>query len=348
MTMPDDPKLQRLIFIGTGLFVFVISLVLTFPDKRVKEIAVVQSERLLDNRYDVEIGEFNIWWLGGISFEDISIQRRQANNSKPAGKKKEKNAPAPPPFEITVQSAGVRIAPLASLMNLGIAGAFEIDIGGGNISGTVGRTTSSKFVTVETDELSLQETPMLARATGIPIQGALTTDARFSFAAAKPVVESGFVDISLRELLVGPGKIESDKFGAMAYADVPETDLGNLVGHLEIDKQKNRPPKLNFEKLALEKGRDIRGQVWGHIKLGRSIRSSQAKLQMRFRFQESYVTKNNLNSVLQMKWFREGKRKNWYGFLLWGSLLRPNFKGAPNATKGPSADKKGKKDKQNK
>jgi type II secretion system protein N len=345
-----ERKIIRIpVYIAFGLASFLIAMAVTFPDQRVKEIAVVQLESQLGNAYDVSVEDLDLWWLTGVALEGITISERaepsdeggdEDDGSEKAGEKagEAQAASAGPeskPLQVKIPQVAAKFAPLSSLFNLAPTVDFSVDLGGGDVDGAYIHGSDAREVEVSIDELNLKETELVSEFLGLPVFGELDGDINIVLDPKRPLVTGGSVELNGKQLTVGPGTITSKKFGAMGFIDVPQTSFGTLEADLNIRQTKGgNDTDLTFDKLSL-KGRDIRGEVWGKIDLGRGMRGSRAKLEMRFQFNDQFIKKNNLQSVLNIKWLREGKSKDWYGFVLWGSLAKPNFKGAPTAAKGP-------------
>ncbi|MGM0556437.1 MAG: type II secretion system protein GspN [Myxococcota bacterium] len=341
-----ERKIIRIpVYIAFGLASFLIAVAVTFPDERIKEIAVVQMESQLGNEYDVTIEDLDLWWLTGVALEGITISERGSASDESAdeddeaseeqGDGEEAAAPESKPLRVEIPQVAGKFAPLSSLFNLAPTVDFSVDLGGGDVDGSYVHGSDKREIEVEIDEIDLKETKLISEFLGLPVFGQLDGDISIEMDAKRPVVTGGSIKLDGTQLTVGPGTITSKKFGAMGFVDVPQTSFGTLEADLNIRATKGgRDTELTFDTLSL-KGRDIRGEVWGKIDLGRGLRGSRAKMEMRFQFNDQFIKKNTLQSVLNIKWLREGKSQDWYGFVLWGSLAKPNFKGAPTAAKGP-------------
>lgn len=338
-----ERKIIRIpVYIAFGLASFLIAMAVTFPDQRVKEIAVVQMESQLGNAYDVSVEDLDLWWLTGVALEGITISERaepsdEGSEQADGGDEEAaaSSAPESKPLQIKIPQVAAKFAPISSLFNLAPTVDFSVDTGGGDIDGAYVHGSDKREVEVSLDEINLKETELIGQFLGLPIFGQLDGDINIEMDPKRPLVTGGSIQLAGKQLTVGPGTITSKKFGAMGFIDVPQTNFGTLDADLNISQTKGgRDTELRFDTLSLE-GRDIRGEVWGKVDLGRGMRGSRAKLEMRFQFNDQFIKKNNLQSVLNIKWLREGKSKEWYGFVLWGSLAKPNFKGAPTAAKGP-------------
>lgn len=344
-------------YLAFGFAVFLVALVLTFPDQRIKEIATVQIESRLGNKYDVEIEDLDLWWLSGIELENVTIAERAVEENTATGKKAQdakggadgkqaakdaaKNADPlkkkPLRFEIPRVAAG--FSAMSSLINLAPTVDFLVDVGGGDISGSYVQGSDERAIEVDIDDVDLSETPILESMLGVPFSGTLGGEVDLQFHPTRQLITGGHITLEGRELNVEKTTIPL----GMAFIDVPRTDFGKLDADLAIEKSKGSPtPTVDFKRFEFHDGKDVRGQVWGDIDLGRNMAASRAKLKMRFQFADKFIRANDLSSTLRMKWFREGKNKDWYGFVLWGRLAKPRFKGAPTAANGPEKKAAGK------
>jgi type II secretion system protein N len=353
----DRPLVRITAYIAFGVATFLVALVLTFPDQRLKEIATVQLESQLGGKYNVEIEDLDLWWLSGVELENVTLSERMADTAsdddakgggptddakggRPSGKSDDGGGPPnKQPMRITVPSIAAGFSPLASIANFAPTVDFLVDLGGGDISGNYVHGGDKREVNVDIDDIDLSKTKIIDSFLGVPVLGTLGGEINLELDPKRPLLTGGKITLTGRQLMVDEATIHTDQLGPMAFIDVPPTSFGSLDANLVINKPKGSPtPTVDFKRFEFHEGRDVRGQIWGDLELGRNMASSRAKLKMRFQFEDKYIRSNDLSSVLQMKWFREGKAKEWYGFVLWGRLAKPRFKGAPTAASGPQAD----------
>ncbi|MFP4599046.1 MAG: type II secretion system protein GspN [Persicimonas sp.] len=340
-------------YVAFGFAVFLVALVLTFPDERLKQIATVQIESQVGNEYDVEIEDLDLWWLSGVELENVTLTERADTSDDDTSDKDSKGDSAngsdgqkpdedpdfdEGPTQIKVQRIAAGFAPLGSLFNFAPTVDFLVDLGGGNIRGNYVHGSDGRQVNVNIDDIDLKQTTVLESVLGVPVLGTLGGEISLDLHPARPLLTGGHITLNGEQLMIDEATIQSDEFGPMAFIDVPSTSLGNLDARMVIEKGGNaRTPSLQVEEFRFHGGRDVRGQVWGDVDLAERFGSSRPKLQMRFQFAEKYVRDNDLSSVLRIKWFRDGKNEDWYGFVLMGRMSKPRFEGAPSAGRGPDA-----------
>lgn len=337
------------VYIAFGFAVFLVALILTFPDQRLKEIATVQIEKQLGGKYDVAIQDLDLWWLSGIQLKEVKISERVKDPGMDAGapegpkdaKAKQNSGndggmPEKEPLVVDIPRVAAGFSPVLSVLNFAPTVDFLVDLGGGDISGSYVQSGSERVLEVDINQIDLAKTAVLESYLGVPIRGELGGEIELVLHPTQSRIVGGDIQLKGRALRVDKAVLETNKLGPVAFIDVPETDFGQLDAHMSIgpDKDKSKS-KMEFDEFRFHDGKDVRGQIWGNIDLGRAMNRSTAKLEMRFQFDDKYIRSNDLSSVLSMQWFRNGKNQDWYGFLLWGRLSSPRFKGAPTAAAGP-------------
>ncbi|MFB6265225.1 MAG: type II secretion system protein GspN [Bradymonadaceae bacterium] len=347
-----------------GVVVFAIALVVTFPDTQLQQIAEVQLEKQLERNvgtpHNVDIGDVDPWWIG-LQLQNVTISTPSASGPSASGnassgaaaekKAKKKKAAsaggatagatgASAEFSISIPSVGVCFSPTSSLVSLGLSFGYFVGLEPGSVSGYVTQTTDARSLSVELDGLNLEPgDDVIERLTGVPTFGRLEGWAELTFAPARPVVTGGKVSLTGRKLTIGPKEeLELQGIAMANYLKVPQTNLGSLDIALHVDNAGKGNPKVVVDTFK-SKGRDVRTQLWGHLKLARRLAAARAQLKMRVKFpRQAFVSENQLGALLRTEQFQSGKRGDWYGFVLWGRLASVNFKGAATAAKGPGSD----------
>ena len=356
----QKPLVRSVLFMTFGFVMFIVFLVITFPDKRVKQILVVQIESALDNKYDVKVVDIGLWRLTGVQLKGLSLTERLSPESVAAATAAEAGGgpPAPIPTSIRVESVSARLAPLASAINLGPSVSYRIDLGGGLLHGSYKQNKKRRNITLDVDEFDLRKTPAVAALLGMPVFGVLNGDMSLELHPTRPIVTAGHVDLDGKQLTVGPATVFTDKFPPMSYFEIPQTNFGTLSARIKVengvaDKSRGKDVEGEDGESAPNKGgaepslvvnefktsgRDLRTEIWGDVAMSSTMAQSRPKIEMRLQFDESFVTKNSLAPILNMKEFRNGKNNSWYGFVLWGTMKRLRFKGATSAAQGPQPE----------
>jgi type II secretion system protein N len=339
------------LFAALIALMFALSLSLTFPGERVKQILIVQAEKALQHKYEVTIADLGVWRLSGIELSGLTIKERwSAEQKAEADREAKEGAPPRVPFSVTIPRVGVRVAPLASILNLGLGAAFTIDFeDGGSVDGVFVQRVDGQRVLVELNELDMMRAGLIRSVTGIPAFGELSGEASFDIAGGKkPKIEAGRLRFKGSKLTLGPGLVKKDtlpsavaaSIPAALYLDIPSSSFGNMVFEADVVVNKAGEPELHILKASTQ-GRDVRGELWGKLMLPVGSAPMRAELSMRMQFDESYVRRNNLGMLLNIEQFRKGKSSdNWFGFEFKGPLSRLNattLRGSIVAAQGPPA-----------
>lgn len=333
LALMDKTIVRIPVYIGVGIFFVFVSMGLTFPDDEIKEILIVQAEEQLGGEYRVRITELDIWWFTGVTLEGVSIEERVDPNDEPA-ETDEEGLPADLPMKVRLTEVSARLAILSSLFNFAPVVEFEADVGGGVVEGDVVIGSSEHEVSVEVDALDLRQTSALLALTGIPFFGELNADMNFVIDAKTRVPTDGSIKLSGNQLTLGPATVRTDKFPPLTFFEVPQTNFGTLDIDMQVKTQKPRGAKLDIATFTTS-GRDVRTEAWGDVELSTRFERHRPNVELRLQFDEGFVKKNSLAPLLNVKQFRRGQNKDWYGFVLYGTLGKIQFKGSTQAAQGP-------------
>ena len=347
-----ERKLVRYpLYVLWAMLAFAISLLIAFPDERVKQIIIVQVEKQLGYKYEVSIADLDVWWRLGVSLEGVKLKERWSPQKK-AQVAKDTAAGLPPaiPFSVTIPRIAGRLAPLDSILNGGVSGVGELDFEQGgviSVQGTlVGKNTK---VALTFDDVDLMRSGILTQLTGIPGFGSLDGTVELTLDPKGSPFE-GAIDLKGSKITIGPADVKKDDLPgfvgdalpSMLVVEVPQTNFGNGQIKATIATPKGgRSPQLTFEQFASE-GRDVRTELWGNVSLSAQLARSKADLKMRLQLDRAFLRKNDLGFILSMQQFKDGKgRDNWYGFQLRGVIgARLKFTGSTAASAGPKGSSK--------
>ncbi len=327
------------IYMAFGLFSFCLFFVWTFPDHRVKEIAANWIEVATDHRYEVSIEGIGFWRLTGAEVEGVQLSERVAPGEyEPVGDSDEDSDSARPERAGRTTSArleriSVRLSPIRSLLNRGLAARYQIDVGGSVIDGTFVHTGAEQRLDLSLNDVDLRQSTLLASLIGLPLFGVLDGDVELVFDSAAGQIIDGRVDITGEKLTLGSTVIESDQIPVFTELELPTTSFGNLELKLNVEDTE-QGARINFERFRT-RGLDLNTEVWGHIDIG--PRGGQPRLEMRLQVKEEYVTEHGLGLLFNMSEFRDGEYRDWYGFVLAGTFDNINFQGSTTAAQGPDA-----------
>jgi type II secretion system protein N len=347
----DNPLIRIGGYVLFAFAIFFVALLVTFPDGKVKQIAAVQIEAQLEKNmkknFDVSVGDLDFWWLWGIELENLQIKEIRPSSGDPGtsddggdgngGDGGGQDARAFP-LNITIPSVAARLAPIDSALNLGLAAKFYLGLGGGTVTGSYVRASNRQSIYVSLNDIALKQTRLLQQFAGLPFFGTLRGDMELEFALGKPLLLGGYVDLATDKLTIGPKKEVKIEALPLGYVEIPRTNIGNVRIKMNVNAESGRRPKLVVERFDSE-GRDLQTQMWGSIQLANTIATADAELQMRIRLNPEFIQTNELSPILRMKEFQNGKKGDWYGFVVLGRLNSPSFKGAKRAADGPDKAK---------
>lgn len=326
----ENPLWRYVTFSAAGTLSFGLAVAVSFPDEDLKEIAVVQLEKVIGPKYKVRIDDLDLWWLSGATLEGIQLEERVTETEEPTPE--DEDLPADLPTKVRIESLSARFAPLSSLFNLAPTVVFQVDVEGGIIEGSagIGKTVD---IHAEFNNLDLRKTPALVSFTGMPFFGELSGEIDWTLDSSQKPVE-GAVKLSGSQLTIGPATIMTDKFPPMTYFEIPQTNFGSVAVNMEMKPDEKKGGALKIAKFETS-GRDIRLEAWGDVTTAGHVARARPNVQMRLQLDDTFVKKNDLAPLLNVNEFRKGKGKEWYGFSLTGSVDRIQFKGSSAAANGP-------------
>lgn len=309
-------------YLGFALVTFLVFMMWTFPEQRVAEIAETKIDEAFDHEYEVDVGSVGVWRLTGAKATEIRLQERVGGEDEEVA------------TTIFVDGLSARVAPIRSIFNRGLTGRYQVDVGGGStIDGTVVYRGGQLEISADFDEVDLRNSTLLASFLGVPIFGVLDGHMELVLDISRGgVLADGEVDLRGEQLTLGSTQIEHDSFPLTI--DLPTTSFGTLDLQLDI-QETERGSRIEFERFSTTGGRDIQAEAWGHIDVARG--GTRPRLELRLQVAESYVTEHDLSAVFNVKEFREGEYRNWYGFVLTGRGGDTDFRGSRTAAQGPDA-----------
>lgn len=323
----ERPSFRVLAYVVFAVAMFGLFLVLTFPERRVRQIVTVQLEKALGHQYEVSIAELGLWRLTGAQLEGVQLKER-VPASELIG------AEGGLAQQIYVERISARFAPLGSLLRRGATVNYQVDIGGGILSGSYTHGSERRLVSVHSDDVDLRESTLIASFLGIPVFGQLDTDVELELHPTRPLLTGGEIALTGRQFTVGPTVLRTESLPV--DLEVPMTNFGNIVVRAHVESPEGGgTPRLVIDEFET-RGRDINTEFWGHVDLGAQMGNSRPRLEMRLQVNEEYVTANSLGVVFNMTEFRNGRHQDWYGFTLGGTFNDIAFRGAATAARGPS------------
>ncbi len=317
--------------IGLPLFYLLCLLVFarwTFPYDKLRDRIVLtfnQQQRETNGQQELKIEELGPSWLTGMSAKNVRLLGPPSE-------------PGKPPSELKVDEARASVSLLGLLFG-NTAFGFGVDGFGGTIKGDFEDSSKERKFDIFLDSLNLGQIPPLTQATGVPAEGSLSGAIKLAMAEAKASKATGTVSIDAQDVAIGDGKA---KIGGLLA--LPRLVVGTLSLAGEA-----KDGVLKISKLSAG-GKDVEIQGDGRIQLRESLPDSFCDINVRFKINDTYRTKNettkslfgapgsNIPALFDLTpKVKQSKRADgFYGWHMHGPLSHPDFEPAPFAG-GPSA-----------
>ena len=300
----------------------------TFPYDKLKDRIVLtfdQQQRETNGQQELKIDELGPSWLTGISAKGVRLLGAPSE-------------PGKPPSELKVDEARASFSLFGLLFGDTDVG-LRLDGFGGTIKGDLEESSKERKFEVTLDSLNLGLIPPLTQGLGVPAEGTLSGAIKFGMADAKVSKATGTVSIDAQDVAIGDGKA---KLGGLLA--LPRLVVGTLSIAGEAKDGVVKVSKLSAG------GKDVEIQGEGRIQLRDSLPDSFCDLNVRFKINDTYRTKNDTTKSLfgapgstmpalfeLTPKVKQSKRADgFYGWHMHGPLSHPDFDPAPYAG-GPSA-----------
>jgi type II secretion system protein N len=302
----------------------------TFPYERLRERLLVELEAQRQgtpNAQRIEIESLGPYWFSGVSMKGLSLvtPRTGSADAGPASSK------------LTFDKAHVRVSILPLLIgrvtiNFG-AQAFD-----GSIDGWTRANSEGRRVEASIDDVNMAKMTMLGDMIGgLPMSGILNGKMEWTLPDQKLSKATGTMSLSISDFSAGDGKTKIG--GKLA---LPQLEVGTfeLTGEA-------KDGVLKVTKLGAQ-GKDLDVAGDGRISLRDPPGDSLSDLNLRFRFSDSYKTKNEMTKSLfgapgstmpalfelADPRIKNAKRPDgFYGWHMVGQLKDARFE--PNSSGGP-------------
>jgi type II secretion system protein N len=191
-----------------------------------------------------------------------------------------------PPSKLTVDDAEIRYSILPMLVGNSEL-TFDVHAFGGEVTGSFGQHGKDKSVDVAIDAIDLGKMQPLSALIGVPIEGKLTGVVRLSMPEGKASKGSGQLSLESTGTAVGDGKAKLK--GAVA---LPRLDIGTVTIGADAKDGVMKITKYTAG------GKDLDLQGDGRITLREQFTDSLGDMQVRFRINDAYRSKNDLTKSL--------------------------------------------------
>jgi type II secretion system protein N len=305
------------------LFCLVLFARWTFPYDKLRDRVVLtfnQQQRDTNGQQELKIEELGPSWLSGLSAKGVHL-------IGPASE------PGKPPSDLKLDEVHGSISLFGLLFGSTDVGV-RVDGFGGTIKGDLDDSSKERRVELSLDSLDLGMVPPITQVLGVPVEGVLSGALKIVMPDAKVAKATGTASIDARDVAIGDGKAKLK--GILA---LPRLVVGALTFSGDV-----KDGVLKVSKISAG-GKDVEIQGEGRIQLRESIADSLCDLNIRFKINDAYRSKNETTKSLfgtpgstmpalfelDPKVKQSKRADGFYGWHMHGPLSRADFEPAPFA-----------------
>ncbi len=295
-------------YIAFAVVALLFFLYATFPAPAVAQRLAHEVQRMTDGTVAMTFSDASLYRFSGIAAEGVKL-RFTSDDGGEAGSK---------PMEIELDRVSVRVR-LLPLLVFNLSASIGAELGAGSLDAVVSMGDDGVEFEVEIVDLDFASPPLLARLTGVPVNGKLVGKAKgkLSMGALRrrpgqpaggsgfaPEMSEGQASLTLREAGFGPG--------AVAGFTIPAA-IGFGQIDLALDMRRGRLRLASFQ----QKGGNVGLKASGTVTLRRNLKASNLDTCLQFKFtdKEYLIKYPKVNTMLQFAQVQ--LRKDGEGFLHW-------------------------------
>lgn len=284
MNLEVPPRVLRVArWAGYPLFYLLALLVCvrcTFPYNRIgqKAAATYNAAEAGKSGRRLEID-----WMGGYWLFGVRASKVRFIGAPPPPDDEGKSYPA---RVAELDSAYAAVSPLRYLF-----GSTRVKFGAsaedGSFNGRFDDAADERAIRLELTQMGVEHLPLLADMVGIPMLGQGNGTIELLFPKKRLSLTEGKIELSVDNLEIGDGKTKIRGFIALPKLQAGRLELVAEVqeGRIKIDKLEARGPDFELD-------------MAGQIRLRDRFEQSIADLTMRFKFADSYKTRNDMTRGL--------------------------------------------------
>lgn len=310
-----------------ALFMFFISVYLTFPYDRLKE--KIEQHVAASGDMEVTIGEIGPSPLLGISAKDVLLvmkpkgwrsRPRQITPKSVDGKDQEDTGPRS--TRIILEKVSVH-AGLLALLSGSTDVSFDVNGFGGHLEGQYSTEKKEGWsLSLEADELDLSQVPKLKELVGLPMAGKLSAEIEIEVPEHAMNKAAGSMSIDCLDCSVGDGEAKLKVAGNPVLAmgiTLPRLRLGRLGGNIKVEQGQATLQNLSA------KSQDIEVSLEGSFTLQNQMSYSQANAYLLFKLSPELKKRDAKFEMLE-NGLASGKRPDGFvGARIMGSFMNLRF-----------------------
>jgi type II secretion system protein N len=307
----DPSPRARLVIKAVGyplfyLFALLLGARLSLPFDQIRQrvVAEFNARHAKDSGLRLEIDDLSGYWLFGVSAKGARLlapgtgkeETKEPKASGPApsgsagqGEEADKTAEAKESHGkklVEFDKLHVSVSPWRWLIGR-VALSFGGKTLGGKLSGRFLDKRSLREVEVELEKVNLSQLGLLTEQLNVPVGGTVSGNVELDSPERKLAKAEGKMELTIDDFSVGDGKTKIR--GALP---LPKCNAGRLEIAAEVTDGKLKLTSFSA------KGPDAEATAEGQIRLRDPFKSSQADLNLRYKFTERYMGKNDITKGL--------------------------------------------------
>ncbi len=281
------------------LFALLVAVRLSFPFDRLRQriTAEFNAHNAKDSGMELEIDHLSGHWLFGVTAKGVRLiapgeakdEPKPSVTPAPSGSAAAEEAEKPESHGkklIELEKLSLSVSPWRYLLG-GLGVSFSGKGFGGKLSGWFLDKKSVRELEVELDKVSLSQVGLLADTLHVPLGGNVSGTVELDAPERKLGKAAGKLELTVDDFSVGDGKTKLRNALALPKCNAGRLEIGAEItdGKLKLSSFQGKGPDAE---LAAE----------GQIRLRDPFKSSQADLNLRYKFSERYMGKNDITKGL--------------------------------------------------
>jgi type II secretion system protein N len=249
---------------------------LTFPYAMLRDRIVFSfndDQRTTGGQQELRIESLDGYWLSGVRMKGVQLLTASSE-------------PGKVPTKIEIDEATVRYSILPALVGSGDID-FSADAFGGHVTGSYDSHGKDRSFEATIDGIDVGKVTPLVKLVGVPLDGKLGGSVRLSLPEGRVSKATGSLSLESKDTAVGDGAAKLK--GALA---LPKLEVGTITLGADVKDGVVKVTKF----ISSGKSLDLQGD--GRITLRDQVADAICDMQVRFRINDAYRTKNEVTQSL--------------------------------------------------